>query len=85
MREAWDEGLRAIDRHADRCVGDAAERLEEMIRDRSYLAAVGDTHYNTAFGKMVADPMTGHLRFSPREVEAVRKVSQVEQERAMAR
>jgi hypothetical protein len=33
---------------------------------------------------MVMDPTTGHLRFTPAEVEAVRKVSAVEAERAMS-
>ena len=26
--------------------------------------------YNTAFGKMVMDPTTGHLRFTAQEIEA---------------
>src|SRR5262249_35460262 len=34
--------------------------------------------------KMLRDPATGHLRFSAKEVEAVRAVSQADQERAMA-
>jgi hypothetical protein len=33
---------------------------------------------------MVMDPMQGHLRFSPKEVEAVRVVSQAESQRAMS-
>jgi hypothetical protein len=40
--------------------------------------------YNTAFGKMVMDPTTGHLRFTAQEIEAVGKVSAVESERAMS-
>ena len=33
---------------------------------------------------MISDPQSGHLRFSPQEVEAVRKVSAVDAERAMS-
>ena len=59
----------------------ATIRPESLPR---YLDAVGDPAYNTAFGKMVMDPMSGHLRFTTQEVEAVRKVSTVESERAMS-
>ena len=40
--------------------------------------------YNNAFGKMVLDPTTGHLRFSAQEVEAARRVSAIEAERALS-
>jgi HK97 family phage major capsid protein len=49
-----------------------------------YLSAVADPHYHSAFGKLVSDPLTGHLRFSPQEVAAVRGVSAVMPERAMS-
>jgi HK97 family phage major capsid protein len=48
-----------------------------------YLAAVGLPAYNSAFGKILADPMHGHLRFSPEELDAVRVVSAVQTERAL--
>ena len=84
-------GLRAIDRHAGAHRGNAGETLEHMVRyddptgiGARYLDAVGSPDYMSAFGKMLADPTTGHLRFGPREVDAVRKVSAVMQERAMS-
>ena len=84
-------GLRAIDRHAGAHRGNAGETLENMVRyddptgiGARYLDAVGSPDYMSAFGKMLADPTTGHLRFGPREVDAVRKVSAVMQERAMS-
>jgi HK97 family phage major capsid protein len=91
LREARDVGLRAIERHDDVLTAKAADRLDGLVRSRDpdgsaarYLDAVGDPDYNSAFGKMVMDPNHGHLRFTPREVEAVRKVSAVEAERSMS-
>jgi HK97 family phage major capsid protein len=91
LREARDTGLRAIERHDDVLTAKAVDRLDGLVRSNDptgigarYLDAVGDPAYNTAFGKMVMDPTTGHLRFTPQEVEAVRKVSAVESERAMS-
>ena len=49
-----------------------------------YIVAAGDDSYASAFGKMLSDPTTGHLRFTPQEVEAVRLVSAVQAERALA-
>ena len=34
--------------------------------------AVADPSYLSAFGKMLADPTTGHLRFDAKEVERSR-------------
>ncbi len=72
----------------DRCKGTgllgaaAADRADKVLRHGDgqaltarYLAAVGDPDYASAFGKMVGDPMQGHLRFSPAEVEAVREAT----------
>jgi HK97 family phage major capsid protein len=88
--ESRDEGLRAIEANLDAHVGDSADRLDEMLRSHDpvglggrYLRAVANPHYLSAFGKMVADPSTGHLRFTPEEGEAVRLVTAVEAERAM--
>lgn len=68
----------------------AADRLERHINeadpqglDANYIAAVGDPNYRTAFGKLMMDPQTGHLRFSPAEVEAVRRASQAEAQRSL--
>jgi HK97 family phage major capsid protein len=91
LREARDTGLRAIQRHEGTLTAKAADRLDGLVRSNDptgfasrYLDAVGDPSYLSAFGKLVVDPMSGHLRFTPQEVEAVRKVSAVEEERAMS-
>ena len=84
-------GLRAIERHRDLLEDEAGERLEELVREHDplgigarYLAAVGDPAYDSAFGKLLMDPMHGHLRFGPAEVEAVRAVSAIQAERALS-
>ena len=84
-------GLRAIDRYRDVLPTDAGDRLDHHVReqdvlghDARYLAAVAEPAYESAFIKMLRDPSTGHLRFSPREVEAVRAVTKADEERAMA-
>lgn len=90
LRESRDAGLRAVERHQGRLTAQAADRLDGHIRsndptgvDARYLDAVGDPHYASAFGKMLADPNHGHLRFSSQEVAAVQKASAVEAERTM--
>jgi HK97 family phage major capsid protein len=92
VREARDAGLRTLERYVDsgELRPDAAEHLDALITrrdptglDARYLAAVGDPNYNLAFGKLLADPVQGHLRFSPEEVEAVRAVAAVEAQRAL--
>ena len=70
----------------------ASDTLDGLVRgpgagselDARYLDAVGDPHYFDAFGKLVSDPVHGHLRFTPQEVAAMQKVNQVEAERAMS-
>jgi HK97 family phage major capsid protein len=47
------------------------------------IAAVGDQHYLSAFITMLRDPMSAHLRMTPREHEAVQRVVAVQEERAM--
>jgi HK97 family phage major capsid protein len=90
-RAAHDAGLGTIERYRHHLTAEAADRLDELVRrhdpsgtDARYLAAVGDPAYNHAFGKTVADPTTGHLRFTPEEVAAVQRVGSVEVTRAMA-
>ena len=91
IRRQWaDRGLRALDAHSELLDKAGGERLEQVIRQADpqglasrYLDAVSSPHYFSAFGKWCMDPMTGHLRMSAEEVEAVRVVSQVQAERAV--
>jgi HK97 family phage major capsid protein len=83
--------LRTIERHADVLRSEAGDRLEQLVRSGDptgvgarYLTAVGNPAYDTAFGKILIDPTHGHLRFSAEEVEAVRRVSAAQNERAMS-
>jgi HK97 family phage major capsid protein len=91
VRAGHDAGLRAIERNAGRLAPDATDRLDDLVRERDpaglagrYLDAVASPDYLSAFGKMVADPTSGHLRFTPRETEAVQKVSAIQAERVMS-
>ncbi len=84
------EALRAIEAAADELGPAAGDRLDQHVRskdptgiDSRYLLAVGDEEYNSAFGKILADPMHGHLRFTPQEVAAMQRVNAVEAERGM--
>lgn len=90
VRMARDAGLRTIERHKDVLTASAADNLDNIIRKRDpqgidarYIAAVGDSAYFSAFGKMVTDPQFGHLRFTPQEVSAVQATTAVEYERAL--
>ena len=91
VRQAHDLGLAAIERNASALSADANDPLDDLVRERDplglasrYIDAVSSASYLSAFGKMIVDPTTGHLRFSPREVEAVHKVSAIQAERAMS-
>ena len=90
--ESQELGLRAIDEYERKggLRSDAADRLDDAVRNHDrlglgarYLDAVGNPAYNTAFGKLLADPQTGHLRFSPEETAAVRFVNEVMSLRGM--
>lgn len=79
-----DAGLRAIDANTDRLPAAAADRLDDLLRhgdpgghEAEYLAAVADPDYASAFGKVLAHPQDAHLRFSPGEAEAMRRVNEV--------
>lgn len=85
-----DDGLRAIEFHSDSLTTPAADRLERVVRsgdpcglESRYLVAVGDPDYNSAFGKLVADPAMGHLRFTPGEQTAMQRVNAIEAERGL--
>jgi predicted phage gp36 major capsid-like protein len=73
--------MRTLDRYRanDVLSAAAADRADGVLRSGDphgltarYLSAAGDPHYASAFAKMIQDPMTGHLRFSAEETEAVR-------------
>jgi predicted phage gp36 major capsid-like protein len=88
VRAAHDAGLRAVERA--KLDSEAGDRLERHIRYKDpqgivsrYIAGVSEPAYESAFAKMLGDPAMAHLKFSPAEVEAVRKVTQVEAERAL--
>lgn len=90
--ESHERGLRAIDEYFSKggLRSDAADRLDDLIRHRDrvglegrYLDAVGNPAYNSAFGKLLADPTAGHLRFSPQETEAMRVVTEAMSMRGM--
>jgi HK97 family phage major capsid protein len=90
-REGMNLGLRAIERHSAMLGKEAGHSLEQLVRTGDplglgarYLDAVANPAYFTAFIKMLQDPTSGHLRFAPDEVEAVRRVSRVDSERAMS-
>jgi HK97 family phage major capsid protein len=93
VAEDRNRALRTLDEYRanDVLSAAAADRLDSVLRTKDptggtarYLSAVGDPAYGTAFGKMLADPATGHLRFDPAEVEAVRTAGHVQTElRAM--
>jgi HK97 family phage major capsid protein len=79
--------MRVLDRykgtgHLDARAADRADKVLRQGDDAGltarYLAACGNPDYGSAFGKMLADPQHGHLRFSPGEVEAVREASAVQ-------
>jgi HK97 family phage major capsid protein len=84
------DALRAIDAHDSILSSEAGDTLTDLIErrdptgvDSRYIAAVANPHYSTAFGKLVRDPQTGHLRHTPQEVEAMRLVNEAKQERGL--
>ena len=77
---AQELGLHAIDQYEAKggLRSDAADVLDDLGRlESKYLSAVANPDYNTAFGKLLADPQSGHLRMSPQETDAVRVVNEV--------
>jgi HK97 family phage major capsid protein len=90
VRRAHQLGLRAVEHHerSGALSPATADRLDELIRRNDprgigsrYITAVADPAYMTAFSKILRDPVQGHLRFSREEVDAVRAVTAVEEER----
>ena len=89
--DAFGQAMRVLESHYPRSLSaDAAGAMEELLRHDTptsigakYIAAVGDDAYNSAFSKVMADPQTGHLRMTGEEHEAMRRVHDVEAERAL--
>lgn len=85
-------GMRTVEAYARNGVLTpvAADRLDKVLRSLDpaahtarYLAAVGNPHYATAYGKMIFDPQHGHLRFSPQEVAAVEEAGRASERAAL--
>jgi HK97 family phage major capsid protein len=85
-----DAGLRAVEEQLNSGVmrSDAADSVDSVLRrdasgvDGRYIAAVSSPFYNSGFGKMLAEPTSGHLRFTQEEHAAWSEVQAAEQERA---
>jgi HK97 family phage major capsid protein len=84
VQAARTNAMRVLDYYKGTGVLDAAaaDRADGVLRrgdgqglTARYLAAAGAEAYHSAFGKLVADPVQGQLRFSPAETEAVREMS----------
>ncbi len=84
LNEHRTAAMRAVDRHQAQGVlnAAAADRLDRVMRESDpqaltarYLAAAGNEHYASAFSKLLRDPVMGHLRYGPEEVQAVRDMS----------
>jgi hypothetical protein len=83
-----------MERVVDQCGCQArdADRIDNLLRTQDtptavvsrWIAAAGDPDYRDAFLTILKDPMTGHLRLDQRQVEGVRKVTQLQAERAMS-
>jgi HK97 family phage major capsid protein len=92
VRQSRDAGLRTIETHSrtGELSPQAADNLDELVRGRDptgldarYLQAVAQPEYNSAFGKLLADPVHGHLRMNRAEVAAFSAVQQVEKMRGL--
>lgn len=86
LEQIRSRALTAIDRHTDALTVKAANTLERFVEDdvtgvtrginSEYLAAVGNPHYRSAFGKTIAEPLSAHLRWTPDEHEAMQAVNE---------
>jgi HK97 family phage major capsid protein len=88
--EAREQGLRAIERMSSVLSAEAGDRLDDLVRrdrwglDARYIDAVSDPDYERAFFKRVTRPDSAQFEMTPKEAEAMRRVAQVEEERAMS-
>jgi HK97 family phage major capsid protein len=90
--EARDRALQTVERftRSGTLTARAADRLDHHFRgndpmnlDARYVATVGDPDYHSAFGKIVSDPTSGHLRHTPAETAALQAVNAVEAQRGL--
>ena len=85
-----DTALRAIEARHDALSPAAGDRLVAVIEsdlagmDTAYLSAVGDPAFERAFARLLANPTTGHMGFSPEEAEAFRTATRAHEVRAMS-
>lgn len=91
LRQETDVALRVLERNRDAFSADAGRRIERLVRERDplglasrWIGAAGDPAYTSAFGKIVRDPVHGHLGHTPVEVEAMRRAAAVMAERALS-
>jgi len=90
-RAAMNAGLRTVERHYNHgpLEDRAAGKLETLVRsDRSglaarYLHAVGRDEYNSAFGKLLMNPTSGHWTLTREESMAIQAVQAIEAERVV--
>jgi HK97 family phage major capsid protein len=91
--ESREAGLRAIEQHSHEMTTEAADTMADLVREEgpggiwlgNYLRAVGDPAYNSAFGKLLMDPVAGAASLLPREREAMDRVQRARAvERAMS-
>lgn len=92
VRAQLDGALGAIERHVDsgHLTARAADRLDRLVRQNDllglgsrYLSAVAERAYLSAFGKLLMYGPTASMRMDREEIDAVQRVTRVEQERAM--
>ncbi|MDQ2960411.1 MAG: phage major capsid protein, partial [Candidatus Dormibacteraeota bacterium] len=92
-RQDRDKALRVVERchQAGPMSSRAAASVENLVRYQDpagigarYIEAVGNPDYNSAFGKLLRYGEGASMRMSPDELEAVRRVTRVEEMRTLA-
>jgi HK97 family phage major capsid protein len=85
-----DAALFAVDRYRSKLTPETGDRLEQLVRHDDptgiggrYLRAVADPAYNSAFGKILANPTYAAYQMSGEEQAAVTRVADVQRERAL--
>ncbi|UGS34253.1 phage major capsid protein [Capillimicrobium parvum] len=84
--------LRTVERYSNsgHLIPEAADRLDAHLRsdptdlDSEYLVATADEHYHRAFGRILCDPGSAHLRMSREEHAALERVNRIQYTRALS-